>query len=102
MAARQVEQFGPKMLAFLKKAAIQTVRVKMPTKNKGVALRARLYSLRKAMQREHHPDYPSVIRVEITLDELLGEWWLIASPVSSSFDDILSEVVDIPDAPEAP
>ena len=98
---KNVQQFGAKLMAALLKAAEGPFRIKCGPRNKAVTLRARLYSLRKAMERERHLSYPVVAKVNFSLHEEGGEWFVIAGQVDTSFDEILDAAgVDMPAAPE--
>lgn len=98
---KNVQQFGPKLMAALLKSATEPLKIKVGPRNKAVTLRARLYSLRKAMERERDERYPLVAKVNFTLKEEANTWFVVAGAVDTTFDEILDQAgVEVPSAPE--
>ena len=97
--AKPVESFGPKLLSALLQAADKGIDLSCGTKAKATALRHRMYSLRTAMKRENHPDYPAVIRVSFSIIQMTDEWHLVGQAADTTFDDILANIQE-PQAPE--
>lgn len=99
--AKSVDSYGTKLLSALLLAAEKGIRLPCPEKSKATALRHRMYSLRQAMKKENHPDYPAVTRVSFTIEERGDSWHLIGRSADASFDDILDAAgIEEPDAPE--
>lgn len=98
-SVRPVAAFDPRLLLALKKAAETGLTIPTGDRNKAVTLRHRLYSLRKSMRVESHPDFPLVAKLifRIYQDPNKG-FCLIAEPG----DDVLGALVDsaIPDIPD--
>jgi hypothetical protein len=100
---KRVEAYDPEFLLSLKKAATEGLEVVVGPRNLAISMRHRLYSLRKAMADQNHPDYPLVARVVLSVysDPTRG-WILIGSPG----DDKLAEILrnqggdDLPPPPD--
>lgn len=99
---RKVSSFDPKFIAALKKAAEGGITIPCKERNLAVALRHRLYSLRKAMAGEDHPLYPVVEKVVLTLylDNQKG-WCIVGYPTDQKLTSLLDDIdITIPDIPD--
>ncbi len=62
-----VSSYSPELLELLRKAAVEPVEIGPLTEKAAFRLRFRLYSLRKQMRKEAHPDTPLADRVTVKL-----------------------------------
>lgn len=94
-----LEQFGPKLIAFWKKAVESKVELLVPDKQTAVALRHRLYRCRKALIAQQHEVATLAVRVIIRLlPAENNQWKLIAILADNQFEDLLSDF-DIGETP---
>lgn len=99
-------QFGPAMHEVWRRALTETVHVQLgkgpEARKKGVALRHRLYQLRRALEAEGNELGKAADRVSLHLRNV-GEtnWVLIASIADESFEQLLSaNGITVPEAPD--
>lgn len=88
--APPLSSFAPELKQAWLKAATQTVRVNLKTRQSATALRHRLYKLRVALGEANDPLYESAqyatIRVEPEVD---GTWSLILEPADGLYKEAL-------------
>lgn len=103
----KVSQFSPALLAAWESVIAGTFEVKCGTGEKGrkaaVHLRYRMYRLRTAMQKEHHPLVEAALRCKLQLTLASGEHVLRGGVADEELETLLrNSGVSLPDAPELP
>lgn len=103
----KVSQFGPALLEAWRKATEETLKVPCghgpEGKKKAVHTRYRMYMLRTAMQKEHHPLYPATLGTKLQIKEINGNHTLIGTKVDAEIESLLQNAgVTAPALPELP
>lgn len=99
-------QFGPALHEVWRRASTETIRINTGKgengRKQGVALRHRLYQLRRCLEKESNPIAVGASRVSLHLKDIGEEGWVIlASVADTKFDDLLaSSGITVPEAPE--
>lgn len=87
-----LESFAPELKALWAAAALEEKRVLLPSRQRAVTLRHRLYSLRGALKAANDPLYLSAQYASISIEPLAsGEWALIVRPADSDFAAAIRE-----------
>lgn len=101
----QVSQFGAALLAAWEKAIEGRLLVDCGQgeagRKKAVHLRYRMYMLRSAMKKEHHPLYPSTLRCKLSIRQEGQKHILRGDAVDAELEDVLNKSgVSVPKVPE--
>jgi hypothetical protein len=89
-----LESFAPELKALWAAAALEEKRVRLPSRQRAVTLRHRLYTLRSSLKAAADPLYTSAQYASISIEPVgdsAGDWFLIVRPADSEFSNAIRE-----------
>lgn len=99
---RSAASYSPKVFDALVRASKESFTIPCPDRKTAIALRSRLYSLRKQLEKENHPDHEALKVVHISLvdtsENVKFPFTLQLSPTEDRFDALLDMAGVTPEA----